>query len=65
MATVIKTIVAKLHVVEHDGVEYHVQVKPEGGYIVWTQQKGWKLIKDGSCTDAITRSACVKAVEAL
>ena len=64
MAKVIGTIVATLHVVEHEGVEYHVQAKPEGGYVVWTQQKGWELIKAGSTPvkDSI-RAACIAAVE--
>ncbi|CAN7780251.1 hypothetical protein LJR296_007951 [Cupriavidus necator] len=59
MATVIKTIVATLHVVEHEGREYHVQKKPDGGHVVWTQQTMWQMYKAGS---EIAR-ACIAAVE--
>lgn len=61
MATPRSQLTKGLFLVEEGGTEYHVQEKADGGYVVWTQQSEWKLLKG----DDAVRLACIAAVAAL
>ncbi len=60
MATIKNAVTVNLFIVEHQGTEYHVMVKPDGTYAVWTQQTGWQMF----APDSDISKACIAAVEA-